>query len=99
MTTGALAAQLARRGETNRSGELLRQLGDGESYGAPYALAIYDLVTGALDRVPERLEKLIEQRYPVVPGLLRGPIGKAARNHPRWPAIAAMVRLPDLVQP
>jgi tetratricopeptide (TPR) repeat protein len=96
MATGALAGQLLRRGDKNRSDELLRQLGDGQAYGAAYGLAIHDMFSGATDRLPERLERLIEQRYPMVPGLLRGPIGKSLRSHPRWPAIVEMVRLPNL---
>jgi hypothetical protein len=58
------------------------------------ALALYHLQLGELDQVAEWMVKAIEQRYPLIPNLLRGPVGKALRQTSRWDELVSLVRLP-----
>jgi serine/threonine-protein kinase len=91
---GAHAGVLARLGNTTESAEWLARLSDPKTYPVPMALALYHLQLGELDQVAEWMVKAIEQRYPLIPNLLRGPVGKALRQTSRWDELVSLVRLP-----
>ena len=94
-TTGYLAGLLELTGDTTRAQTLLEELGDGTETGAALGFAYYHLACSHIDRAAECVEKLIEQRAPVLPFLLMFPLAKDLRHSPRWPAIAKLVNLPE----
>ena len=89
--TGQLAALLARAGSTRRADALLETLMPGTACGAPTALAIYYAMGGDLDQAAHWAERAIDERFPPLVAML-GPLLRAT---PKWPALAAMMRLPD----
>ena len=93
---GAYQGLLMRIGKDNQAEAFLQRLGDGQAYGAPMALAIFYFYSGELDKTADWLEKAIDQRYPLVPGLLRGPLGLALRQTPRWAELLKRVGLSEL---
>jgi serine/threonine-protein kinase len=95
MPIGVFASLLVRTGEKARGEQLRAKLGDGQVYGAAAGLALFYIHCGETDQAAYWMEKVIEQRHPLAPGLLRGPIGQAIRKTPRWAPLARMVNFPD----
>jgi tetratricopeptide (TPR) repeat protein len=91
---GLLAAVLTRTGDTNRAATLLQTLRPGVAYGAPLALATFHLACSDIDQVAHWTEKAIDQRHPALPFFLNAH-AQALRSHPRWPALARMMNLPQ----
>jgi TolB-like protein/Tfp pilus assembly protein PilF len=87
---GQLAAVLARTGSTLRADALLETLMPGTTYGAPTALAIYYAMAGDFDQAAHWAERAIDERFPPLVAVL----GPLLRTTPKWPALAAMMRLP-----
>ncbi len=81
---------LARAGSTRRADALLETLMPGTACGAPTALAIYYAMGGDLDQAAHWAERAIDERFPPLVAML-GPLLRAT---PKWPALAAMMRLP-----
>jgi serine/threonine-protein kinase len=94
---GLLAGALVLSGDTGRTEALLEKLRPGRASGAPRALALYHLLCGEVDKAADWTGKAIEQRDPLMMVTLRGPLGKALRSSPRWPALARLMNLPDAV--
>ena len=91
---GVLAALLKRSGDTNRSEALVRTLWPDEGNRDPIAPAIYHLVSGDLEAAADWSEKAIELRQPAVLFFLNVH-ATALRSSRRWPALAAMMHLPQ----
>jgi serine/threonine-protein kinase len=91
---GAHAGVLMRLGESRRAQEFLARLKAPSEYPVPIALALFHFQLGEIDKMADWIEKAIEQRYPLIPSLLRGPLGAALRQTPRWAQLARLVRLP-----
>jgi serine/threonine-protein kinase len=93
---GFWAGLLAKKGDAQQSAELLREVGDGEAYGAPVGLALLYLLSGEIDRAADWVQKAIEQRHSLLMMLvIATPLAKPLRSSPRWPALAKMMRLPE----
>jgi serine/threonine-protein kinase len=93
---GLMAALLQRNGEAEKSGQLLRQLGDGSAYGAPLGFVIFYDVLLDFDRSADWAEKAIEQRDPNALPATSG--GSNRRNYiaaGRWPGLARLLNLPE----
>jgi serine/threonine-protein kinase len=82
--SGQLAGLLMRLGKKDEAQQTLMKFGDGQGYGAPIGLAIFHLICNEPDKAAEWLLKAIEQRYPLVPQLLRAPYAEELRKTPRW---------------
>jgi serine/threonine-protein kinase len=95
MPIGALAGLLRLSGDTSRAEALLEKLRPGQAYAAPTGLAIFHLYCSEIDKAADWVEKAIEQRYPLILHIMRGPLGKALRSSARWPALARQMNLPD----
>jgi serine/threonine-protein kinase len=93
---GPYAGLLMRTGDTKRAEEALQKLGDTQAYGVPAALTLFHFIVGDLEKAADCMDKAIEQRYPLVPGFLRGPVGQALQKTSRWAELARKVRLPGL---
>jgi serine/threonine-protein kinase len=92
---GILGGLLRRLGEVGRSEALLRQLGDGERFGAPIGLALFYAMCMESDLGADWLEKAIEQRDPRVLVFQSLATGAVWRASSRWPALAKMLNLPE----
>jgi hypothetical protein len=92
--TGVYAGLLTCTGEPNRGKELIQKLGSGETYGAPYGLAIFHTCRGEIDLAADWIEKAIEERDPNVVYWLQTAIAEPLRASPRWPKLAALMNLP-----
>ena len=88
MHVGVGAAMLMNLGEENRAQEILSRLGDGSAYGAPIGFTVFHFHRGEPDKACDWAAKAIEQRYPLVPGMLSGAIGTALKRTPLWPSLA-----------
>jgi tetratricopeptide (TPR) repeat protein len=91
---GLLAGLLVRTGDGNRAEGLLDKLRPGQAYGAPLGFAYFHLICGEIDAAVDWVEKVIDQRHLGV-FVLRGPVYKALRSSPRWPALMRMMNLPE----
>jgi eukaryotic-like serine/threonine-protein kinase len=94
--TGVLAGVLKLRGNARRVEEMLEELGDGRSYGAPIGFVIFYLLSSEPDKAADWAEKAIEQRDPRIAVTLRL-FGTIWRSSPRWPALARQMNLRDVV--
>jgi serine/threonine-protein kinase len=92
--TGMYAGLLTRAGEPSRGKELIQRLGSGQSYGAPFGLAIFHTYCGEIDLAADWFEKAIEERSPGVALWLQGAAFEPLRASPRWPKLAALMNLP-----
>jgi eukaryotic-like serine/threonine-protein kinase len=95
--TGMYAGLLTRAGEPSRGKELIQRLGSGQSYGAPFGLAIFHTYCGEIDLAADWFEKAIEERSPGVALWLQGAAFEPLRASPRWPKLAALMNLPEKV--
>jgi eukaryotic-like serine/threonine-protein kinase len=92
---GELAGVLWRLGDRDRSDALIRQLGDGEAFGAPVGFLIYHLIRQEIDKAADWAEKAIDQRDPnAIPGVC-GPNRKLFAAAGRWPALARKMNLAE----
>jgi tetratricopeptide (TPR) repeat protein len=92
--TAYLAGCLDRIGDADRAASLLRTLGDGSAFGAPFALANYYLVRADLDRAAEWYEKGIAQRDTRTPWIAAGLHGDLLTSSPHWDRLARLMNLP-----
>jgi hypothetical protein len=96
MPIGLYAGMLARSEEPARARKVIDTLGDGQSYGAPLGLAVFNLVREEIDKTMDWLDKLIAQRHVAgVYQLLYSPLGKKLLASDRWPALARTLHLPE----
>jgi eukaryotic-like serine/threonine-protein kinase len=89
---GLLAGTLFQLGEKDRAAELIRQMGD-----TPQPLwgrVVYHLLASELDAAADWYEKMIEHREPFAVLFVRTPLTEPLWQHPRWPKIAGLMKLP-----
>jgi len=92
MSSGLLAATLARRGEHARAAQLLEQMGPTP---APlWGRALFHLHTSEIDAAMDWFEKMIDARDPFALVYGNAPITAPLRAHPDWPRLAAMMKTP-----
>jgi eukaryotic-like serine/threonine-protein kinase len=94
---GFLAGLLKRTGDAVRAESVLREMGNGTAYGAPFGLFCYHLICSEIEQAADWVEKAIAQRDPVLLYPLRLPLAKDLRQSSRWPKLAKMMNLPDAV--
>jgi TolB-like protein/Tfp pilus assembly protein PilF/predicted Ser/Thr protein kinase len=95
MAVGSLAGMLVRTGDAVRAREVLRQIEEGQKYGHPAGLAIYQLFCGDVEAAADWMERAIEQRVPHAALHRLIPIYAALHANPRWPKLAKMMNLPE----
>ncbi len=91
---GLYAALLVRMGEPDRGREILKALGAGEAYGASRGLAHFHSLCGDIDAAADWCERAIEERDPSILVFLQSKSGETLRASPRWPGLAALMKLP-----
>jgi eukaryotic-like serine/threonine-protein kinase len=94
-SVGIYAGLLVRMGQSDRGTELVKNLGQGETFGTSLGWAIFHTCCGEIDLAAGWCEKAIEERDPLVAQYLQIPIGEPLRASPRWPKLAAMMNLPE----
>jgi tetratricopeptide (TPR) repeat protein len=94
---GFLAGILKLTGDAVRAESVLREMGSGTAYGAPFGLFCYHLLCSEIEQAADWVEKAIAQRDPVLLYPLRLPLTKDLRQSSRWPKLAKMMNLPDAV--
>ena len=100
MPAGLYAGTLSKMGDTPRATRVLKQISDGQAYGAPYGLAVFHAVAGEIDAALHWLEKSIQQRY--VSGvfqLLHSPLANRFSSSPGWPALVERSNLNQTILP
>jgi len=90
-TTGRLASALVVHGDRAR-GEALFERIKGGAYQS-WGRTSYHLVIGEIDAAADWFERMVEDRDPFALIYAWSPQTKALREHPRWPKIAATMRL------
>jgi serine/threonine-protein kinase len=96
--TGSLIAGLRKRlGDTAGAEELMRNAPLVDAYGGPIVRAIFHLYCGEMDAAADWMEKAIAQRHPGAWMMLAGPLAREIRSGPRWPKLAKMLNLPEMV--
>jgi TolB-like protein len=93
MTTGWLAATLVRVGDPARAEQLVA--GMGEHPRPVWGRVLYHLQVGELEEAADWYERMIEERDPFALIYAGGCVTAALRAHPRWPRLAALMRLPQ----
>ena len=91
-TRGLLAALLLQGGDRTGAAELLRQFSDTQGLGDAVNLAVFHFLSSDLDRGFEWAEKAIQRHEGL---LFVSPVVRLLRAHPRWPALARMMNLPE----
>src|SRR4030095_14421719 len=91
---GQLAGLLMKLGKKDEVQQTLMKFGDGQAYGAPVVLAMFHLICNEPQKAADWLVKAIEQRYPVVPTILRGHYGAELRKTPRYAELHRMIGSP-----
>jgi Flp pilus assembly protein TadD len=86
---GLLAGVLARLGQASRSEQVLENLLPGDRYGAARGLAIFHLLSGAIEQAVDWTLKAVDQRDP---GVMIA-AGRPLRSSPRWPEVARKMNL------
>jgi serine/threonine-protein kinase len=94
---GFLAGLLELTGDAVRAESVLRELGNGTAYGAPFGLFCYRFICGEIEQAADWVEKAIVQRDPALLYPLRLPLMEDLRRSSRWPKLARMMNLPDAV--
>jgi tetratricopeptide (TPR) repeat protein len=94
VVVGAHAATLSLSGDAAGAGALIDSLGDGSAYGAPIGLTVYYLLLGDIDKAADWIARAVEQRYPGILFFVYI-IGRSLRESRRWPALAALMDLPQ----
>jgi eukaryotic-like serine/threonine-protein kinase len=89
---GVLAVLLQHKGEHDRASALTELLRCDERQGDPIGAAMYHLQRDELDACADWVEKAIEHRQPAVFFFLHT-TAKKLQSTPRWPKIAAMMKL------
>jgi len=74
----------------------LQNVGDPVEYGVPVGHMLFHSYTGEIDKMADRFEKIIEQRYPLASGLPVGSAAAALRTSPRRIQLAKMMNLPQI---
>jgi serine/threonine-protein kinase len=93
---GLLAGSLVRADERGRAETLIGHIQDAPGrLIAPSGMALYHLICSEIEAAGDWFEKAIETRDPSLVTWLRSPLAKPLRASPRWPKIAAMMKLPD----
>ena len=93
-TAGWLAAMLWQRDEKARARQLIMEMGD--SPGPLWGRVVYHLLTLDPDAAADWYERMIEHRDPFALVYARTSIVAPLREHPRWPELAARMRLPAM---
>jgi hypothetical protein len=92
MTTGLLAAALARTGNRDRASVLMAGLGS--SPRPVWGCVVYHLHAGELDEAAHWYQTMIDERDPFALVYANAPVTLPLHAHPRWQALAAQMRLP-----
>jgi serine/threonine-protein kinase len=93
---GLYAGLLSSSGDATRARKVIAKLGDDRSHGAPFARGLFHMLAGEIDEATAWVQKAVQQRYVAgVFQLMFSPVGKNLRSSGRWPAIAAMLNLPE----
>lgn len=91
---GLYAGLLARVGDP-RAQDILKRLGAGETYTAPYGFGLFFTVQGDLDQAADWWAKAIEQRTSMVPNALQGALCEPLRASHHWPRLRTLLKLPE----
>jgi serine/threonine-protein kinase len=94
-SVGTLAGLLSRRGDPERAGQLISELGDFSAYGAPIGLILYHVIRIEFEKAANWAEKGIEQRHPHILPATCGPQRKHFAACGQWPRLARLLRLPS----
>ena len=95
----ALLAGLLKRSGSDpaRVQNLLNRLDNGRIYGAAIGFVLVHLLCDEVDLAADWLTKSIEERYPGTLFFAQAPLAKPLRESPRWPALAKMMNLREVV--
>jgi tetratricopeptide (TPR) repeat protein len=91
---GWLAAALWLRDEKARARELIVAMGD--SPEPIWGRVVYHLLTSDLDAAADWYGRMIEHRDPFALVYARTSVVEPLRGHPRWPELAARMKLPAM---
>ena len=92
ITAGWFAALLSLRDQRTRARQIVMEMGD-----SPIPLwgrVVYHLLTSDLDAAADWYDRMIEHRDPFALVYARAAVSAPLRAHPRWPELAARMRLP-----
>jgi tetratricopeptide (TPR) repeat protein len=92
LASGWLAAMLWQRGERARANDIIMKMGD--SPMPLWGRVVYHLLILDLDAAADWYERMIDARDPFALVYARTSIVEPLRAHHRWPALAALMRLP-----
>jgi hypothetical protein len=84
-------------GREDRADALLGALGPTSK--PLWGRVVYHLLTSELDAAADWYEQMIEERDPFALLYARTPTLGPLRDHPRWPDLAALMKLPAVTTP
>jgi eukaryotic-like serine/threonine-protein kinase len=94
IAAGWLAAALWLRDEKARAGQIIDAMGD--SPEPLWGRVVYHLLTSDLDAAADWYGRMIEHRDPFALVYARASVVEPLHGHPRWPELAARMKLPGL---
>ena len=92
MSAGMLAAMHRRRGDHTEADRMLEAIG--EAPQPVWGRVLYHLHTGEIDAAALWYERMIAHGDPFALVYASAPVTRPLHAHPRWPALAARMRLP-----
>ena len=92
INAGTLAGALRRSGHQDEADGVLTVMGP--TPRPMFGRVLYDLLAGELDAAAESYARMIAERDPFALVYASAPHTAPLRDHPRWPALAAMMNLP-----
>jgi len=94
IAAGWLAAALWLRDEKARARQIVEAMGD--SPEPLWGRVVYHLLTSDLDAAADWYGRMIEHRDPFALVYARASVVEPLRRHPRWPELAARMKLPAM---
>ena len=92
ISAGCLAVALRRTGQDAEADRVLETMGP---IPRPmWGLVRYELAVGSLEAAADAFERMIAERDPFALVEAMSEATRPLRSHPRWPALAAMMKLP-----
>jgi serine/threonine protein kinase/tetratricopeptide (TPR) repeat protein len=98
LSIGLYAGLLVVSGDETLARKVIEKLGNGQSFGSPFGLTIFNILIGNIDEVAHWLEMMMQQHFGAgVFYILHGPLGKGLLSSPSWPELVKNLKIPETI--
>jgi serine/threonine-protein kinase len=98
MAAGLFAGMLVLNDEPTKAKRVVEELGDGQSFGAPIGLMVFDSLVGEMNTAAYWLEKALQQHCDAIAfELIQTPLGKGLTSGSWWGLLSKIGSLRDSI--